>query len=334
MNGLFASSRYLGPLQIIAGTLATAAALSLEAQPSTPIPSVTYTRGKDLSGSLEGGVGGIGGLLARTDNRLLAIGDGGANAFYHADGNGNVTALVSPSQQLVAKYEYDPFGKTILSSGTLASGNAYQFSSKELHANSGTYYYGRRFYHPSLGRWLNQDPTGLRGGRNAHVFVMNQPTDIYDAHGLAPADSRDEWCANACETAKAENLDRNLLGGPKDAGGVICCAGKKTACVWDPSLNGKVTNPTAQEIVGACIKKHEESHFPEINCPQPSCGISREPWKDPKKSAESECAAWTQELKCLSDGASKCARSPECLASLDRALNYVITHKDQACGNK
>ena len=33
-------------------------------------PTVTYTRGKDLSGSLEG-AGGIGGLLARTSQALL-----------------------------------------------------------------------------------------------------------------------------------------------------------------------------------------------------------------------------------------------------------------------
>ncbi len=42
----------------------------------------TYTRGLDLSGTLEG-AGGIGGLLARTLS--------GASYYYHADGNGNVT---------------------------------------------------------------------------------------------------------------------------------------------------------------------------------------------------------------------------------------------------
>ena len=62
-------------------------------------PLVSYTRGKDLSGSLQG-AGGIGGLLARTDHHLLAIGDTGAHAYYHADGNGNITALINASQYL------------------------------------------------------------------------------------------------------------------------------------------------------------------------------------------------------------------------------------------
>jgi hypothetical protein len=47
------------------------------------LPTTTYTRGKDLSGSLEG-AGGIGGLLARTDSSsAVAPGEGGS--FYHTD---------------------------------------------------------------------------------------------------------------------------------------------------------------------------------------------------------------------------------------------------------
>jgi len=55
---------------------------------------VTYTRGVDLSGSLQG-AGGIGGLLARTD----ATG----STFYHADGAGNITALMDGNQNIVAR---------------------------------------------------------------------------------------------------------------------------------------------------------------------------------------------------------------------------------------
>jgi RHS repeat-associated protein len=58
----------------------------------------------------------------------------------------------------VSNYRYDPFGNTISSSGTLASANVYRFSSKEIHVNSGMYYYGYRFYDPNLQRWINRDP--------------------------------------------------------------------------------------------------------------------------------------------------------------------------------
>ena len=46
--------------------------LVIQERNASNLPQVTYTRGKDLSGSLEG-AGGIGGLLARTDNSLFAI---------------------------------------------------------------------------------------------------------------------------------------------------------------------------------------------------------------------------------------------------------------------
>jgi YD repeat-containing protein len=55
------------------------------------LPTVTYTRGKDLSGSLQG-AGGIGGLLART-SQAYADAPLAGHSFYHCDGNGNVTML-------------------------------------------------------------------------------------------------------------------------------------------------------------------------------------------------------------------------------------------------
>ena len=38
------------------------------------LPQIMYTRGNDLSGTLQG-AGGVGGLLARTDNSKLLIAD-------------------------------------------------------------------------------------------------------------------------------------------------------------------------------------------------------------------------------------------------------------------
>jgi RHS repeat-associated protein len=118
-------------------------------------PLVAYTRGNDLSGSLEG-AGGIGGLLARSDG--YASGVFSDHNFYHADGNGNITYLVNSAQTLAASYRYDPFGNLISSSGSLAVSNTYRFSCKEFVPSVGLYYYLYRFYDPSLQRWPNRDP--------------------------------------------------------------------------------------------------------------------------------------------------------------------------------
>jgi RHS repeat-associated protein len=147
-------------------------------------PLVTYTRGWDLSRSagLSGGLqgaGGIGGLLARqsTINSQLST------TFYHADGNGNVTALMDTNQYMVARYLYDPFGKLLGKWGKLADANVYRFSSKEWDANAGLYYYLYRFYEPDLQRWVNRDPIQERGGINLYLFCNNNSLCYADTDG-------------------------------------------------------------------------------------------------------------------------------------------------------
>jgi len=143
---------------------------------STPL--VTYTRGNDLSGSLQG-AGGIGGLLARTDNSQMT------HAFYHCDGNGNITCLFDFSGSVVARYAYDPFGNVLAMSGTLGSANLYRFSSKEYHPNSGLVYYLYRYYDPNLQRWINRDPLEEASGANLFQFVFSDGLDNTDPYGWA-----------------------------------------------------------------------------------------------------------------------------------------------------
>ena len=146
-------------------------------------PKLSYTRGRDLSGRLEG-TGGIGGLLARSVTAYPYT-NWTDHAYYFADGNGNVTYMLDSSQSMVASYRYDPFGNMISSSGTLADDNVYRFSSKEIHVNSGMYYYLYRFYDPNLQRWINRDPIGERGGFNLYVFVHNEILNRVDLFGLS-----------------------------------------------------------------------------------------------------------------------------------------------------
>jgi RHS repeat-associated protein len=166
-----------------------------EERDQSDTPAVSYTRGNDLSGSMEG-AGGIGGLLARSDG--YSSGNFTTHNFYFADGNGNITYMLNSSQSMVASYRYDPFGNTISSSGTLATNNVYRFSSKEIHANSGMYYYGYRFYDPSMQRWINRDPIEELGGINLYRFARNNPVNERDPIGLSSAE---------CEAARQALAD-------------------------------------------------------------------------------------------------------------------------------
>jgi RHS repeat-associated protein len=132
------------------------------------------TRGPDLSGRLQD-AGGIGGLLAFTSE--------GESAWYFSDANGNVANLFTSADTAAAAYTYDPFGRRLTASGTLATANAYQWSGKEYHEPSGLVYYLYRFYDPQNGRWLNHDPLGEEGGVNLYGFVGNDPINYVDSDG-------------------------------------------------------------------------------------------------------------------------------------------------------
>src|SRR5207302_11220148 len=133
---------------------------------------VSYTRGRDHSGTREG-AGGIGGLLARS--APSAINSQLSTAFYHCDGNGNITCLINSNQAVVAKYIYDPYGNTLSISGPGAQANLYRFSSKEAHLNSALVYYLYRYYEPSLQRWISRDPIEEVGGLNQFSFLNGDP---------------------------------------------------------------------------------------------------------------------------------------------------------------
>jgi RHS repeat-associated protein len=123
------------------------------------LPMLAYTRGNDVSGSLEG-AGGVGGLLARSDQPSMSSQQ--PTSFYHNDGNGNVTMIVNSLQLAVATYLYDPFGNTLSYGGARADANHYRFSSQHVHPALGLVNYGYRDYDPTIQRWLARDPLGDR----------------------------------------------------------------------------------------------------------------------------------------------------------------------------
>ena len=184
-------------------------------------PTVSYTRGTNLSGTLDG-AGGIGGLLARSA--------GGSHAYYHADGGGNITALADSSQTVVAAYRYDPFGNLISKSGGLADANVCRFSSKEFHPNTGLYYYGYRWYSPYLQRWINRDPAGENGGLNLYGFTANSPTVAMDSDGRFVVAAVNRWIGSQFD-AFAQSTSNPMAGA---AASLVSSLYSATAGFFDP----------------------------------------------------------------------------------------------------
>lgn len=148
-------------------------------RPNNTTNEIEYVWGKDVSGTRDGAAG-IGGLL------YLTVSNSSTQQLYIPwyDAYGNILGYRDAQGNVVASYTYDAFGNIIGQSGTMADTFSLRFSTKYFDAETGLYYYGYRFYHPILMRWLNRDPLEEEGGLNLYEFCGNVALVSYDKHGL------------------------------------------------------------------------------------------------------------------------------------------------------
>ena len=89
-----------------------------------------YVWGLDIDGSLQG-AGGVGGLLAMVRNNSSTPNSSTPQLFFPTyDANGNVSEYVTTNGEVVAHYDYSPFGETLIESGPLADSFTHRFSTK------------------------------------------------------------------------------------------------------------------------------------------------------------------------------------------------------------
>lgn len=102
--------------------------------------------------------------------------------FYMRDHLGSIREMTDASGTVVARYDYDPWGRSTTVIGT--NKPDFNFTGLYQHAKSGLDMAVYRFYDPDLGRWLNRDPIGEQGGLNLYGYVINDPTNLVDPLGL------------------------------------------------------------------------------------------------------------------------------------------------------
>ncbi len=159
--------------------------------PNSEFRIVQNLWGLDIDGTLQG-AGGVGGLLSvnsytSTNNSPFSILHSQL-CFPTYDANGNISEYVTASSgNIVAHYDYSPFGEQILASGEMAQTFTHRFSTKPFCQYTGLIEYQYRKYHPSLGRWLSRDPIGEQGGVNLYAMCGNNGIDNYDIYGKLDA---------------------------------------------------------------------------------------------------------------------------------------------------
>ncbi|HEV2247640.1 MAG TPA: RHS repeat-associated core domain-containing protein [Terriglobia bacterium] len=116
-----------------------------------------------------------------TDEPLEVFGSG-ASSYYEADGLGSITSLTSASGSVANTYGYDSFGNQTASSGTVS--NRFFYTGRENVAKTGLLYYRARYYDPTAGRFLSEDPIKFVAGINFYSYAFNNAPNRQDAYGL------------------------------------------------------------------------------------------------------------------------------------------------------
>ncbi len=102
--------------------------------------------------------------------------------YYHNDHLGTPQIMTNSSRQVVWEAVRKPFGETTVVVNTIE--NNLGFPGQYFDAEAGLYQNYFRDYDASLGRYMESDPIGLRGGLNVFSYVSSNPLSYIDLLGL------------------------------------------------------------------------------------------------------------------------------------------------------
>jgi len=117
----------------------------------------------------------------------LAMSRGGQIYYYAVDGLGSATAVTNASGTVQNSYLYDAWGQIRSQTGSLA--NPFTYTAREA-GEASTMFYRARYYQPSIGRFLQEDPdwgAQLRSFAprpSAYAAMLSNPVGYTDPSGL------------------------------------------------------------------------------------------------------------------------------------------------------
>ena len=112
------------------------------------------------------------------------------------DHNGSVAVLVDNYSGTVKEsYRYSAYGEEEIFNSSAkridhsSISNPWRYGNKRIDEASGLINFGMRYFDPSIGQWLTQDPAGFVDGPNLYAYCYNSPLLFYDPYGLSPLDT-------------------------------------------------------------------------------------------------------------------------------------------------
>ena len=226
-----------------------------------------------------------GSLDARTEQHLIKIGatpqmmrdmlndwpalEGKTIHYYHCDHLGTPTALINKDGEVDWSVELDAWGNVIKEHNPKNIDQPIRFQGQHFDEESGLHYNRHRYYDPKLGRYITQDPIGLRGGVNPSAYALN-PVAFIDPLGL---DNSNKLDIEEMETKIAAN---NNSGQSNNL--ILCMAWKETN--FDPTQISSAANSTAAGLLQITktglndLKKHNLGNYSYADMLDPDKNIA------------------------------------------------------------
>ncbi len=131
---------------------------------------------------------------------IVSVHQNGTDYFYHYDPIGNVLFISDTSGNINTDYGQDGFGNVYLTYGPTST-NSYHLTTKKLDPDINLYYFSARWYDPSVGRFVSEEPLEL-DGPNLYQYGLNNPVNGFDPDGLF-------FMTIPCEILFGEWLEKN-----------------------------------------------------------------------------------------------------------------------------
>ncbi|WP_345026717.1 polymorphic toxin type 10 domain-containing protein, partial [Ravibacter arvi] len=126
--------------------------------------------------------------IATEEGQIAVTGNGNTYTpnYYLKDHLGNVRAVINKEGTILQETEYFPFGLAVPKTGNDAV-NKYQFLNREKQPETGYMDLMRRFYDPTIGRFMQVDPvTETQENYSVYQYGWNNPILRSDPNGDCP----------------------------------------------------------------------------------------------------------------------------------------------------
>jgi RHS repeat-associated protein len=156
--------------------------------------------------------------------------------------------LLDETRSVSADRVIRPFGETVSLTGI---DDPMRFPGQQADAGSGLFYNYFRDYDPSLGRYMQSDPIGLRGGINTYAYVGGNPVSWIDPQGTITSAG-----LGPCRTCHGGSPTIGHNNPPSDEGTLVPPAPPPNVDKKDFS-----SPPGCSVLVATCLARNEQ------NCP-------------------------------------------------------------------